>query len=142
MCTTLRMATRSITRLYDRTLAKAGFRAASYAIISCVAADGPLTVSQLAARLVMERTTCSRELEPLVQAGLLKVEVGEDRRQRVVCLTPEGAKRLAHSRQRWEAIQERVVDALGVESTENLLGLLRALLEESERLVGHGASGA
>jgi DNA-binding MarR family transcriptional regulator len=131
------MATRSIVRLYDHALAQAGLRAASYAIISRVAAEGPLTVSQLAARLVMERTTCSRELGPLVRAGLLSVEVGEDRRQRVVGLAPEGARKLAESRPHWAAIQERVVDALGVESTDDLLGRLRVLLDESERLAAH-----
>jgi DNA-binding MarR family transcriptional regulator len=128
------MATRSVVRLYDRALAEAGLRQAGYSILSRVDADGPLTISKLAIRLAMERTTCSREVEALVRAGLLTTEIGEDRRQRMVHLSPKGTEKLAEGRTHWQVVQQRLGGAFGVEETEDLLDRLRALLHESEHL--------
>jgi hypothetical protein len=61
-----------VVRLYDRALAMAGLRSAGYSTLSRVDAEGPMTISRLAARLALERTSCSREVEP-VKAGLLTV---------------------------------------------------------------------
>lgn len=134
MCSTLRMATRSVARLYDQALAPAGLRAASYSILSRLDAEGPMTITRLAARLALERTTCSREVEALAKAGLLHVEVGQDRRRRLVQASPEGARRLAESRPHWIAVQRRIEGAFGSEDTAHLLDRLRTLHRQSERL--------
>jgi DNA-binding MarR family transcriptional regulator len=85
----------------------------------------------------MDRTTCSRELEPLVQTGLIEIQVGKDRRQRVVRLLPKGARKLAKGRPYWEAVQKRVASTFGSENTHELLRQLRDLLNESARLQVH-----
>ena len=136
MCTTLRMATRSVVRLYDRALGAAGLRQATYSILSRVDAEGPLTITELADRLVLERTTCSREVEALRKGGLLVIEVGADRRRRVVRLSPAGAARLAEAREHWEVVQRRLRDSYGGQGTDDLLDQLRALLRASEELAG------
>jgi len=136
VCTTLRMATRSVVRLYDRALGGVGLRQAAYSILSRVNAEGPLTISQLADRLVLERTTCSREVESLRKSGLLVIEAGRDRRQRVLRLSPEGAARLAEARGHWQVVQQRLRDSCGAQGTDDLLGQLRALLHASEGLAG------
>lgn len=98
MCTTLRMATRSVGRLYDRALSQAGLRAASFAILAVLAAEGPVPTSDLTARLAMDRTTCTREVAPLVGAGLVEVGVGSDRRYRLLRTTSLGDQRLSEGR--------------------------------------------
>ncbi|MEU9114659.1 MarR family winged helix-turn-helix transcriptional regulator [Streptomyces sp. NPDC048483] len=128
------MTTRWIDRLYSQALGESGLRPTNYAFLSRLAADGPLMVSQLADRLAMDRTTCTRELQPLVRSGLLTVETGEDRRRRVVRLTPEGEAKLAEARPHWEVVQERVAAAFGSGSTDDLLGMLRGLLVEAKQL--------
>ena len=138
MCTTLRMATRSVVRLYDHALGGAGLRQAAYSILARVDAEGPLTISELADRLVLERTTCSREVEALRKTGLLVIEAGRDRRQRVVRLSPEGAARLAGARGHWQVVQQRLRDSCGAQGTDDLLDQLRALLHASEGLVTEG----
>ncbi len=87
MCTTLRMATRSVTRLYDRALSRAGLRATGFAILSVLATEGPLPVGELAGRLAIDRTKRTRELAPLVSEGLIEITAGSDRRRRLTRLT-------------------------------------------------------
>jgi DNA-binding MarR family transcriptional regulator len=128
VCTTLRMATRSVTRLYDHALAGTGLRTTGYAILSRLADDGPLPISRLAMRLALDRTTCSRELEPLARARLVEIQVGEDRRQRVARLSEAGADALARARPHWRRAQQEVARSFGREATDELLGRLRLLL--------------
>lgn len=127
VCTSLRMATRSIARLYDRAFAPVGLRHVDVAILARLAEDGPLTLGNLAARLALERTTCSREVRPLLEAGLAEVVVGKDRRQRIVRLAALGAERLALANSRWERVQGEVVREFGPDETSELVTALHAI---------------
>jgi DNA-binding MarR family transcriptional regulator len=134
VCTALRMATRSVARLYDRALAPAGLRVTGYSILSRLAAEGPLSVSELAGRLAMERTTCTREVAPLVSSGLVEATAGSDRRRRVLRVTGLGQQRLADGRPAWEQVQRMVADEFGDADLSDLLTRLNRLLDSSERL--------
>jgi hypothetical protein len=72
VCTSLRMATRSVSRLYDRGLSHVGLRVTGYSILSRLAAEGPMPVGNLARRLAMEQTTCTREVAPTSALGWWK----------------------------------------------------------------------
>jgi DNA-binding MarR family transcriptional regulator len=130
------MATRSISRLYDRALSGAGVRATAYSILSRLAEEGPLSVSQLAGRLAMERTTCTREVAPLVNAGLVEITVGSDRRTRMLALTDLGAQKRAEAYPLWERVQRMLADEFGDADITALLGRLRRLRASSEHLSG------
>lgn len=134
VCTTLRMATRSVSRLYDRTLLQAGLRATGFAILSVLATEGPLPVGGLAGRLAMDRTTCTRELAPLVRGGLVEIAAGPDRRQRLVRLTGLGERKRSGAHQAWEQVQQAVADEFGEQNIHDLLTGVRKLLACSERL--------
>ena len=97
-CLNLRMAARAITRFYDRALQPSGLRATQFNLLCALAADGSATITHLAQQLVMDRTTLSRNLKPLVGMGLIAVEPGEDRRSRVIALTDDGLKKLSRHR--------------------------------------------
>lgn len=134
VCTTLRMATRSVCRLYDRALSQAGLRATGYAILSVLATEGRMPISELAGRLAMDRTTCTRELAPLVSAKLVEIAAGPDRRYRMPRLTSLGEQKRARARPAWEQVQHAVADEFGHVSISDLLADLRGLLASSERL--------
>jgi DNA-binding MarR family transcriptional regulator len=53
----------------------------------------PLTMSALADRLAMDRTTLTRNLKPLVAAGLVEITPGQDARNRIVSMPTAGARR-------------------------------------------------
>ena len=128
VCATLRMATRAVARVYDQALAPHGLRTTQYSILARLEVEGPVSVGHLAARLAMDRSTLAREVAPLVRAGLVEQEAGEDRRRRVLALSPEGLARLEAARPAWRDAQRRVRDELGYDRTQGLLGELRALL--------------
>jgi DNA-binding MarR family transcriptional regulator len=107
VCTTLRMTAR--------------------AILSRVNAEGPFTIGELADRLAMERSTCSRELAPLTEQGLIELSEGTDRRQRVIAITRRGKRRLQEARPMWETAQEQIAREFGQLETERLLTSLRQL---------------
>ena len=90
--------------------------------------EGPASVGDFATRLAMDRTTLAREVAPLVRAGLVEQEAGEDRRRRVLALSPEGLARLEAARPAWHDAQRRVRDELGYDRIQGLLRELRALL--------------
>jgi DNA-binding MarR family transcriptional regulator len=128
------MVTRSIGRLYDRALAKAGLRVTGYSILSRLTEEGPLSISELAARLAIERTTCTREVSPLVDAGLVEIAVGSDRRVRIVRLTDLGAHKRAEAYPLWDQVQRVLADEFGDAEISGLLGRLRQLQASSDRL--------
>lgn len=133
MCTTLRMATRSIARLYDEALAPARLRTTEYSILARLRIDGSAPVGRLAGRLLMDRTTLAREVRPLVDAGLVDAAPGSDRRQRVLSITSEGATRLRQARPLWEAAQDRIHEHFGSGRTDGLLAELRGLTAVARR---------
>ena len=128
VCATLRMTTRAVARLYDQELAPHGLRTTQYSILARLEVEGPLSIGHLAAHLAMDRTTLSREAAPLVRAALVEQNAGEDRRRRVLTLSPEGRARLEAARPAWRQAQRRVRAELGYGRVEELLGELRALL--------------
>jgi DNA-binding MarR family transcriptional regulator len=127
LCTNLRMATRAITRRYDRALAEFGVRTTQYSILARLVLDGPDTVSHLAARLVLDRTSLGRELRTLERHGLIRVEAGQDRRERCACATTEGERRFRAAQPAHRAVQGELLDELGDERLPDLVRELRAL---------------
>lgn len=134
VCTSLRMATRSVNRLYDHALSAAGMRVTGYSILSRLAQEGPLAVSQLAGRLAMERTTCTREVAPLLEAGLVEMTTGSDRRVRMLRLTRAGVRKHAQAYPLWAGVQRRLADDFGDIDIAALLERLRRLQASSNRL--------
>jgi DNA-binding MarR family transcriptional regulator len=123
------MATRVVTRHYDRALAPVGLTASSYAILARTDREGPLPLGELAARLALDRTTLSRELGPLVDAGLVRTSGDpDDRRRRVVGLTAKGRRAVAAARPLWARAQAELSAEFGEQRSEVLLAELHALI--------------
>jgi DNA-binding MarR family transcriptional regulator len=127
-CANLRMATRAMARVYDAALRPAGLRTTQFSILSRLESDGPLGTSRLAQRLAMDRTTLAREVEPLIEAGLVVRSTGEDRRQRPLALTGSGRDRLRQAWPLWERVQREVGSAFGEDRAEGLVRALRDLV--------------
>lgn len=120
-CLNLRMAARAMTQRYDRALQPCGLHITQYSLLLALSSTGPITINHLAQRLVMDRTTLSRNLRPLAEKGLTCSQPGEDRRTRVIDLTEEGRRALLEARPLWEEAQESVIAFLGAERFERML---------------------
>src|SRR5579862_6676818 len=90
-CLALREAARCVTQHYDQYLVPTGLRATQFSIMARLARKGPLTINELAAELVMDRTTLGRNILPLERDGLIESRPGEhDRRRKELRITQLG----------------------------------------------------
>ncbi len=111
-CNALRRLTRTVTRLYDVHLARAGLKTTQYSLLRAVSAE-PLPVAALAARLAVERTTLTRNLRPLEEQGLVALAPEGRHRSRTLTLTKAGAAALRDALPLWESAQRRMKRRLG-----------------------------
>src|SRR5947209_8645628 len=109
----LRLAARRASRLYDRHLAPAGIGVAQFALLRVLEIHNGSSVTALALALEMDRTTLTRNLRPLVRAGLVELMNGSDRRSRAIEITSEGRDRLAMAHPLWQQAQGELRDSLG-----------------------------
>ncbi|NHC38143.1 MarR family winged helix-turn-helix transcriptional regulator [Scytonema millei] len=120
-CFNLRKATRVVTQIFDEQLKPSGLLITQFTILVAIAQTGSGTINDLAARLVMDRTTLTRNLKPLEREGLVIIQPGEDRRIRVVSLTAKGRDALATALPLWEQAQASVINRLGKQQWSSLL---------------------
>lgn len=127
-CINVRTAARALTRRYDEVLAPSGVRITQLAILAAVAFYGPFTMKVLAQALVMERTTLTSDLKPLVAQGFVEINPGQDRRTRVVRITERGRTAIEQAMPLWRQAQEQIVGGFGGERLNALLGELREVV--------------
>jgi DNA-binding MarR family transcriptional regulator len=123
-CSVLRKAARRVSMLYDRALDPAGVRLTQYALLAELDRTGPMTITELANAMVMERNGLGHNLQPLERDGLVRMEIGSDRRSRNIVMTELGRQRLAEAKPLWRRAQKRFATAFGAEE----IRVLRALL--------------
>ena len=128
-CSSLRRASRALTRLYDEALAPAGLTTTQFAILRTLEQLGPSSVTALANATGHERSAMTRNLAPLTRAGLVEIAAGEDPRSRAVALAVAGAAAIRRAEPGWEAVQARVAAELGTGSAQ-----LAALLARVEAI--------
>ncbi len=129
-CGRLRMASRRVSRIYDRHLAPAGIGIAQYGLLATVANNDGASVTALATLLEMERTTLTRNLQPLEREALVSIGQGTDHRTRSVKITDEGRAVLKKARPLWHEAQNAVEAALGGPALKNLHSALELTLQQ------------
>jgi|ERR1700722_16808839 DNA-binding MarR family transcriptional regulator len=136
-CLAIRQASRHVSQFYDQLLAASGLRTTQYAILGRLQRNGPMTINELAAALVMDRTTLGRNLLPLERDGLVEIGPGStDRRRREARLTGAGSARLAAARRGWAEAQQRFDQVFGVERAAALRDLLREVVASDFAVAG------
>jgi DNA-binding MarR family transcriptional regulator len=127
-CSALRQATRHLTRLYDAALAPAGLGINQYAILARLNRLGPMRVSDLAGRLVMDRSTLGHLLRPLEARGIVALHIDEhDRRSRLIGLTASGEALWGKAHNLWQDAETRFARAFGIDQARELRGVLKRL---------------
>ncbi len=112
-CANLRKAARVVTQAYDAALRPAGLKATQFTLLATLAKRGDTPLTRLADALVMDRTTLTRNLKPLLRKGLIRIEHEQDQRVRKVSLTEAGRRVFEDACPRWEQAQSRIVERLG-----------------------------
>lgn len=125
-CFHLRRAARQVSQIYDRELAAVELSLNEYSILRH-AQRGARLLGELAESLGMDRTTLTRNLRPLLSAGLLRQTRGEDARQRVISLTAKGERRLGSAQPHWQRAQQRIDASFGAAASAGLRQTLQRL---------------
>lgn len=128
-CAMLRRASRRVTLAYDEALKPLGLRLTQYSLLASVLRSGGMSITDLAERLAMERTTLTRNLRPLEAAGWLKVKPGPDRRSRAVEITATGRALIEEAFPRWQAAERDLRKSMGRAETAELRQLLTMAMQ-------------
>ncbi len=124
-CFGLRKAARAVTQRYDRALKPTGLRTTQFSLLAVTDRVGPRGMAELAEQLVMDRTTLTRNLKPLLDQGLLERVAGADRRRRPIAITAKGRAVLVQALPYWREAQVHMAGSLGRARWRRLLGDLR-----------------
>lgn len=128
----LRQATRVISALYDSTLKPCGIKATQFTVLAVLAHRGELPLTKLAEILVMDRTTLSRNLQPMVKKGWLSIRREKDERIRLISLTETGRHVVNEATPLWRKAQRRVAKGIGREKLPDLISDLNTLVQKMQ----------
>jgi len=124
-CLRARRTTRKLTQIYDRALAPAGLTVNQFGLLANLDGQARLSIGALADLIGKHPSTLNRDLEPLEAQGLVADAADPaDRRVRAVVLTRKGRAKLRKALPFWRRAQTQIEEALGVETTLALNGLL------------------
>ena len=121
VCANLRKTSRLISQIYDEFLKPSGLKATQSALLMTVKSVGRATVSKLAKWTIMDRTTVTRNLKLLEKKGLVKIESGEDKREKVVTITDTGIDALLSGIPFWEEAQHHVAEIIGEDKSNRIV---------------------
>ena len=128
----MRKSARKITQFYENNLREADIKPTQFSILAALANTGPIQLTQLADRLVLERTSLTRNLNVLKRNTWIDIQAGEeDSRQRVVSLTSNGYKQLDHAIPYWQKAQKAIAKDMGQETITGL----RTTLDEMTEII-------
>ena len=120
-CFNIRKSARMLTQQYEDFLQPVGLRATQFTLLAVISHNEATTVTQLAGKLLMDRTTLTRNLRPLEKQGLVKLVAGQDRRTRLISLSKEGYDKLKQAIPFWKQAQQKFINYLGENRFDHLL---------------------
>lgn len=132
-CFAVRRLSRRITQLYDQHLTDVGLKTTQYSLLSHVRARPGLSMGELAELMGMERSTLTRNLRPLTDAGWVLASRGAlDTRTVCVELSPAGVQLLRGARLAWKQAQAALETELGPVQARQLHHLAEAVSQRLE----------
>ena len=125
---TLRRADRVVSQLYNEYLAPVGLRVTQFTILRTLALTGTTTASQIRTALVMDQTTVSRALKPLIRDGYITVGEGATRREKALTLSAQGKKLYEKALGPWGEAQKMLRKKLAGGQDDILIQLSREIV--------------
>ena len=130
-CGNLRRATRVITALYDSYLRPSSLKATQFGLLITIKTLGAVTITGLAQKSDMDRTTITRNLKVLQDKLLIKFEQTEDRRVKKISLTDRGHEILEAAIPLWENAQNHVIRKFGEDRITSVLHELSEMISRA-----------
>ena len=129
LCLHVQRAARALGRRFDEALRPFGLTNGQFSLLMSLNRPKPAGMGSVASLLAMDRTTLTAALKPLERRGLVKITADpEDRRSRLLILTPKGTRLLSSAMPIWESTHRELEALLGGDEPARLRKNLQALL--------------
>ncbi|MHC4137562.1 MAG: MarR family winged helix-turn-helix transcriptional regulator [Planctomycetota bacterium] len=99
-------------------------RSTQFVLLVAIQADGTVRLPDLARALSVDRSTLTRNLQPLVRTGLVKTTTQRNARASSVHLTAKGRRLLTRTLPLWEEAQSRFEARIGSRRWKEMVGEL------------------
>ena len=126
-CVVLRKMSRRLTSLYDEALEPFGINVSQFSHLRNIRSRAPVSVTELAQMLELDRSTVGRNTKVLQRMGLVHVVPGEDQRESTLVLTEKALELLAATTPVWREVQKRVEKSVDPLLLDRLMDDLRAV---------------
>lgn len=125
----LRQADRVLTSYYDNSLRDLGITIAQFSVLRVLSMLKNPSQKELQEVLVLQQTTLTRNLKPLIRSGYVQTNPSpDDGRVTLVSLTDEGKALFNKAKVRWKQAQSGISQHLGDELSAQLLQVADAIL--------------
>ena len=126
----LRRTARLIGQFFDQRLQPGGLRNTQFSLLVMLRALEPLSITDLAERLGMDRTTLTRNVKVLQKDGLITESVSKDARVRLLVLTEKGHVAIDEHAPLWQQAQADFLEMFGEDRWASLRSELLAINSE------------
>jgi DNA-binding MarR family transcriptional regulator len=128
LCLHTQRAARALARRFDEALRPLDLTNGQFSLLMSLNRPAPPNLGSVANLLAMDRTTLTAALKPLERRGLVRVAVDkEDRRSRLLAITPAGRALLNKAFPVWKKTHAEVEKEISGMSADRLRSVLRAL---------------
>ena len=124
----LRRASRAVTQAFDDVFSEVGLRSTQFIVLLMAAVQDSPSIAQLARELVLDPSTLTRNLRPLINQDLIQLTSAGGRAKQVR-LTPTGRTVLREAIELWKDAQAEFVDEFGQDRWNRLRKELSAVLD-------------
>lgn len=125
----LRQLMRRVAQHYDVEVGKTGLKGTQYSLLSYVVKLGPIRPGALAQAMMVDASTLTRNLKPLIDAGWVTLTAGSDGRSRLVSVTDSGRDKRTEAQRHWKIAQEQLNALLGIPRVLALHDLIHESLD-------------
>lgn len=130
-CLNIRRASQAVTEVYDEFLAPSNLKIGQFSLLRHIKQLEPVSVSDLALIIRLDRTTLVRNLKPLEKSGFVEDISAEGARNRQLKLTDKGIETYKYAEELWEKAQSFLEEYLGKDNID----IFTTLLSKIEALV-------
>jgi DNA-binding MarR family transcriptional regulator len=109
----VRLIGRAVSAVYDRAVEPDGLTIAQVNLLAALGKAGACSPSRLGALLQLERSTVSRNLDRLLDAGWIEAVSSDAKGVKDVALTPAGRHKIESVMPHWRAAQQEAATLLG-----------------------------
>ncbi|NLP63398.1 MarR family winged helix-turn-helix transcriptional regulator [Paraburkholderia sacchari] len=128
LCLHMQRAARNLARIFDEALRPLDLTNGQFSLLMSLNRPHPPAIKDVSTLLAMDRTTLTAALKPLERRGLVSIEQDpDDKRSRLLSLTPEGERLLAEALPVWQRTHAEIEQPFSSAEVDRLRKQLRAL---------------